>query len=162
MNKTLARLFMTGSLSAALVCAQGPGPGPMDGAPPDAASRVRMHVELLTSRLNLTETQQTKATALLTEAQTAGETIQTNLESARQSIAAAVKKNDTAEIDRLAAQAGTLSGQLLAADAKAQAALYAILTADQRSQYDSMPRGGPGAGGPGRFGPPPGGGPPQN
>jgi Spy/CpxP family protein refolding chaperone len=166
MKTTLARLFTAAGLSVALACAQGPGPGSIEGGgPPDGASRVQMRVEMLTNALNLTEAQQTKAAALFTEAQTAGETIQKNLQTTRKSITAAVKKNAPATIDELAAKAGILSGQLMAINAKAEAALYATLTSDQKTQYDAMSQrgpgggpGGPGGGGPGggeRPGPPP-------
>jgi hypothetical protein len=52
----------------------------------------------------------------------------------------------------LAAASGTLDGQLTAINSKAEAAFYAILTADQQTKFVSIPRRGPG--GPG--GPPPG------
>jgi hypothetical protein len=73
------------------------------------------------------------------------------------SLSDAVKKNQTAVIDNLAFQIGTYEGQLTAVDSKAEAAFYAILTADQQAIYNTMPRGGPGGpGGPmgrGRGGP---------
>jgi hypothetical protein len=69
----------------------------------------------------------------------------------------AVRTNNPASIDQLAITAGTLSGQLMAVQRKADAAFYQILTAEQKEKFDSMPRGfggGPGGmmGGPGPFG----------
>ena len=110
--------------------------------------------------LSLTDAQAAKATTLYADAATASETIRANLRTNRESIQDAIKKNDTASIDSLATTAGSLSGQLLSIESKADASFYAILTADQQSTFDSMPRGGPegrgGPGGPGaeRFGPP--------
>ena len=66
----------------------------------------------------------------------------------------AIKGNALGTIDSLAASTGTVEGQLLAIQAKADAAFYALLTAEQKTKYDSMPQGrGPGGRGPGPMGP---------
>jgi hypothetical protein len=46
-------------------------------------------------------------------------------------------------IDQAAATIGNVSAQLTAIDAKAEAAFYALLTADQRARYDELGNGGP-------------------
>lgn len=157
MIKKLATMCMAAGLSAALVFAQGRGAGPMGGTPPDPQAMIEMRVSRLATLLNLTDAQKTKATAIFTDAYTASQSIQSNWQSNRQSISDAVKKNDTAAIDRLSVTAGTLSGQLTAINSKAEAAFYAILTTDQQVKYDSLPHGGPGGPGgpmgPGGFGP---------
>jgi Spy/CpxP family protein refolding chaperone len=132
-----------GAILAAALLAQGPS--------------VQNRVDRLATLLSLTDAQKAKATTIFTDALTAGEPIQSSLHDNRQSLADAVKKNDTATISTLAATAGSLSGQLTAINAKADAAFYAILTADQQAKYDTLPHGGPGGGPgftPGRFGPP--------
>ncbi len=118
---------------------------------------VQMKVAYLTSLLSLTSAQQTQATTIFTNAVTAGQTIHTSLQTDQDSLATAVKANNTATIEQVSAAMGTLQGQLTAINAKADAAFYAILTADQQTKYDSMPHGGPGfgPGGPGPHGPPP-------
>jgi hypothetical protein len=129
----------------------------------DPARVVQMRVESLTRQLNLTESQQSVATALFTQAQTTGESIQSNLQEARHSLTEAIKNYNIAEIDTLSITIGTLTGQLTAIDGKAQAAFYAVLSADQQEKFDLMPRGGQGGPGgpmgPGGFGPPPDAGP---
>jgi Spy/CpxP family protein refolding chaperone len=119
---------------------------------------LKMRVERLTEQLELTAAQVTKATSIYSDAQTASQAIQSSMQTNRQSLAEAVKKNDTAAIDRLSVTAGTLSGQITAIDSKAEAAFYAILTASQQAKYDTMPRRGPGGPGgpmgPQGFGPP--------
>jgi Spy/CpxP family protein refolding chaperone len=117
--------------------------------PPDPATQAKMRVNMLASQLNLTDAQKTSALTIFTAAFTAAQTIHTSLQTNRSSLTAAVKNNDTAAIDQLSVTAGTLSGQLTAINSKADAAFYAILTADQKTLYDAMPHGG-GPGGPGR------------
>ena len=136
-------------LAAALAFAQG-GPrrmGPGGGTPPDPATMVKMHVEMLAVQLNLTDDQKARATTICTDAHTAVQGIQTSMQTAREALAAAVKKNDVAAIDQAAAAIGTATAQLTAINGKADAAFYAILTADQQAQADKMP---PRGGGPGR------------
>lgn len=124
--------------------AQGPG------TPPDPATMVARHVNMLAAQLSLTDAQKTAATTIFTNAFTASESIRSSLQTNRASLETAVQKNDTAAIDQLAAAAGTLQGQLMSINSKADAAFYAILTATQKTAYDAMPHGGPGGpGGPG-------------
>lgn len=157
MLKKLAIACMATAFSTALVCAQGPGPGGRRGAPPDPQTMIAMRVNYMAELLNLTDAQKAKATTIFTDAHTASQPIQSSLQTTRQSLAQAVKKDDTAAIDQLAATLGTATGQLVAISSKADAAFYATLTADQQTKYDQMPRGGPGGGpgpmGPGGFGP---------
>ena len=99
--------------------------------------------------------QQASATKIFTDSITAGETVRTNLQTNRQSLADAVKMNNSATIDQLALTLGSLEGQLISINSKAEAAFYAILTPDQQTKYDALPHGGPGGGpgGPGGGGP---------
>jgi Spy/CpxP family protein refolding chaperone len=117
---------------------------------------VQMKVTHLTAALTLNTAQQTQASTLFTNAVTASQNIHTSLQTNRDSLTAAIKANNSASIDQLAASMGTLQGQLTSINAKAEAAFRALLTADQQTAYDSMPHGpgGPG-GGPGHGGPPP-------
>lgn len=133
------------AMLAGLGFAQGRG-----GAPPDPQTMIQMRVDRMATSVSLTDAQKTKAIAIFTDAMSAGQPIQSDLQSNRQSLADAVKKNDTAAIGTLSITAGTLSGQLTAINTKAEAAFYAILTADQQAKYDAQPHGGPG--GPGAFG----------
>ncbi|MDQ6758492.1 MAG: Spy/CpxP family protein refolding chaperone [Acidobacteriota bacterium] len=150
---TLTKLLMASALSTALMFAQGPPghPGP-GGAPPDPQAMIQMRVGFLANSLGLTDDQKTKATTILTDAFTASQSIRASERANRQAIADAVKQNNTAVIDQLSVTAGTLAGQLLAIDSKANAAIYAMLTPDQQAKFDTHPRGGPGGGGPGPAG----------
>jgi Spy/CpxP family protein refolding chaperone len=132
MKKTLSALL----LLAAAAFAQGPG------GPPDPAARVAR----MTVLLNLTAAQQAQATTIFTNEQAALAPLQTQTQTAHTSLSAAVKGNQTATIDTVAAQIGSLHAQTSSVQSKAQAAFYALLTADQQTKYDSLP--GPGGRGP--------------
>ena len=117
------------------------GPG---GAPPDPQTMIQRRVDRLATELSLTDAQKAKATTIFTDAYTAGESSNRTCAATGNRLSDAVKKNDTAAISTLAVTAGVLSGQLTAINSKAEAAFYAILTADQQAKYDSQPHGGPG------------------
>jgi len=119
---------------------------------------IQMKVDRLATLLSLTDAQKTEATTIFTNAYNSSQSIHTSLQTDQQTLSTAVKANDTAAIDQVSATIGTLQGQLAAINAKADAAFYAILTADQKAKYDALPHGGPGFGPPGRGGFP--GGPP--
>ena len=155
--KTLSRFTAMAVLAAAALMAQ--RFRPMDaGAPPDPATMVQNQVTRLTAMLSLTTAQAAQATTIFTNAANAVTPIQSTLDTDRQSMQTAIEANATATIDQLASTMGGLMGQITAIQSKAQAAFYAILTADQQTRLNQIgPMGmGPmmGPGGPG--GPPPG------
>src|SRR5229473_2747949 len=127
------------------------------GTPPDPATMVQNRIARLTTQLSLTTAQVSQATTIFTNALTATTPLQTTLGTDRQSLLAAVKNNATSVIDQLSSSIGTLNGQILAIQSKANAAFYAILTSDQQTKLDqSGGLGVPGGFGPGPGGPPPG------
>ena len=147
MVNRLTAVICAAAISAGLAMAQG------SGAPPDPQQIIQMRVDRLASSLSLTDAQKAKATTIFTDSLNAVEALQPDLRSNRQALADAVKKNDTAAITTLSVTSGVLSGQLTAINTKAEAAFYAILTADQQAKYDAQPHGFGGPMGPGGFGP---------
>ncbi|HEY1239127.1 MAG TPA: Spy/CpxP family protein refolding chaperone [Bryobacteraceae bacterium] len=155
--KTLIKLTACTSVLATALLAQRPFGVLTAGSPPDPATVVANQVARLTTQLSLTAAQQTQATTIFTNAMNAVTPLQSSEATARQALTDAVKTNATSTIDQLSATLGSLMGQILAIQNRADAAFYAILTADQQSKL-SQTRfpGEPGFGrGPG-FGPPPG------
>ena len=136
--KHTVQFITLGAICAGLALAQ--------HTPPDPAMMAQRQVEHLTQRLSLTSAQQAQATTLFTDAQTANQSIMTNLRQAHTALAAAIKSNDTNAISTLTTQIGTLTGQMMANTAKADAAFYATLSPDQQAKYT------PGAGFGGGFG----------
>ena len=88
--------------------------------------------------LNLTPDQREKATAIMNEAKQSAEPIRAQLKQGHEALAAAVKANNTGDIDRLANSQGVLMGQLAAIHAKAFAKVYTLLTPEQRQKADQM------------------------
>ncbi|MBV6430979.1 MAG: hypothetical protein IANPNBLG_01101 [Bryobacteraceae bacterium] len=138
----LTRSLITAAFSATLMLAQGPGgQGPGDH-PPDPQRMTERRVNFLTRSLNLTDAQKSQATTIFTNAATAAQSVHTNMQTARQSLRDAVKKNDAAAIDQASQTIGNLTGQLTSIESKANAAFYAILTPDQQTKFDSGIRRG--------------------
>ncbi len=139
-------------MCAALSFAQGPGPRGNGGTPPDPAQMVQMRVNMLAQRLSLTDDQKTQATKIFTDAEAAAANSRTALQDSRTKLVDAIKANNSSTIDTLSITIGQLEGQMTAINAKAEAAFYNILTADQKAKY--TPGRGPGMmggpGGPGR------------
>jgi Spy/CpxP family protein refolding chaperone len=155
--KILTRVIAACALLAVSMVAQR-GFEPRDAGsstPPDPATMVAHQVERLTRLLTLTTVQASQATTIFTNALTATTALQTTLSTDRTSLQAAVKANATSTIDTLSTSIGTLNGQILAIQSKADAAFYAILTTAQQAILDA--RGGfHGGFGRGPGGPPPG------
>ena len=153
--RTRIRVIALSVLFATAVVAQGPTPfGTMTSAtPPDPATIVANQVARLTSLLSLTTAQAAQATSIFTNALSAITPLQTTLNTDRQSLQTAVTTNPSA-IDQLAASIGTLTGQIIAIQNKADAAFYAILTSTQQTTLTQ--HGNFGGFGPGPGGPPPG------
>ncbi len=153
-NKMTRRLVMLTVATAALALAQGPGPGRGHGGPgrdggtpPTPAQMVEMRVNMMARRLTLTDAQKAQATTIFTQAESSTAAARESLKSVHTQMNDAVKKNDTGGITTLSVTLGTLTTQLVSAERKADAAFYAILTAEQKATFDK--RGPGGMGGPG-------------
>src|SRR5436190_22020020 len=102
-DMNISKLAIAAAFSAALVFAQGRGPG---GTPPDPQTMIQRRVDFLASQLSLTDSQKAKAVTIFTDAYTASQDPRTQLRTASQSLNDAVKKDDLAAIDRLSATTG--------------------------------------------------------
>jgi Spy/CpxP family protein refolding chaperone len=126
MKQTL-KYITFGVLCAGLSFAQATTPSP--------ANMVQHQVQRLTKELTLNTNQQTQATTIFTTEQTANQPIMSSLKTAHSSLTAAIKSNNTADIATISGQIGNLEGQMMQNAATANAAFYAILTADQQAKY---------------------------
>jgi periplasmic protein CpxP/Spy len=123
--------------SAAGIFAQGPGGG--NGA--------QRRVAFLTERLSLTPAQQTQVTAILNSGEASGASTRDTMKAAHDSLNTAVQSGDAAAMEQAATTIGNLTAQSTLARAKTDAAIYKMLTPDQRTKYTQMQaemgRGGP-------------------
>src|SRR5260370_38064016 len=148
------------TVRAATLGGQRSGPRPSggpwaNGPPPHPATMVQNQVARLATLLSLATAQAAQATTIFTNAQTAIAPLRTTLATDHDSLQTSIKSNATSTIDTVAANIGLLTGQIQAIQSKANAAFYAILTADQQAKFDQLGFGGFGAG-PGGPHPPPG------
>ncbi len=152
------------ALIAALFAGLAVVPSNAQPTPPDPATMIAHQVARLTALLDLTTTQATQVTTILTNAQSSIATIQTTLQADHTSLDTAITSNSTATIDQLSATIGGLQGQVLDIHSKASAQIYALLTSAQQTKLTSLGGiealgggpGGPGGPGPRGRGPGPG------
>ena len=152
MRNTLFKIFAVLALTSVFVSAQRRNP-------PDPATMVQHHVDFLTKQLSLNTQQQEQATTIYSEELNNAKPFHDQMRTAHQSLQSAIQKNDTAGIEQAANTIGNLTAQMTASHAKAEAALFQMLTPDQQTKFSQIERhDGPrmmhGHGGPG--GPPPG------
>ena len=156
MLRKFTMLCAAAALAGTLLFAQPMGPR---SSPPNPTAIITVRVNQLAAQLNLTDAQKASAITIFTTEYTAAQPVQTTLRTDRQSLAAAVKANETGTISSMSLAIGGLEGQLALINATAQAAFYAILTPAQQTLWDAVPHdrpGGPGGrggpGGPGMMG----------
>jgi Spy/CpxP family protein refolding chaperone len=119
---------------------------------PSAADMAAHQVKRMTTLLNLTSAQQQQATTIYTTAAKSEQTLHESETQSHDSLQAAIRSNDAASIDQIASSMGQTMAQMMSIRAKADAAFYQILTADQQAKFTELESehmlGGPG-------GPPP-------
>jgi Spy/CpxP family protein refolding chaperone len=141
MNRTLKYISLS-VLCAGISLAQ-------QGNPPTPATMVQHQVAHLTQSLGLNSSQQAQATTIFTTEMSANQPIMASLKTARTSLTAAIKSNNTGDIATISNQIGNLQGQMVANGATANAQFYAILTPAQQAEYHvDSGFGGRGFGGP--------------
>lgn len=95
---------------------------------------------MLATMLGLTASQQNQAKGVFDEEEEVTRALVEQLKQASDALASAEKAvASDAEIDELATDLGSISGQLVAADAKAQTKIYAQLTEAQRQKLEQFP-----------------------
>jgi Spy/CpxP family protein refolding chaperone len=141
MKKAAITLLFATFFFAPVIFAQGP-----DG--PGGGNNVQRRVAFLTDRLSLTSAQQTQITAILNAGGDANSTTsRATMKAAHDTLNTAVQANDSAAMEQAATTIGNLTAQSTLARAKTDAAIYKVLTPDQRTKYSQMQqdmgRGGP-------------------
>ena len=145
MKKSITRIASVAALTAVAMLAQGQrteggqhNGGAGGTTTTDPATIVARQVSFLTTLLTLSTGQATQATTIFTTALTAVTALETQITTAETALATAIKANATATITTQAAAIGTLEGQVVAANARADAAFYLLLTADQKTKLDTL------------------------
>ena len=113
-------------------------PAQTSGNPPDIATRVQRRVAFLTTMLSLTPAQQQQATTLFTTAANTKAGLHAGLKAGHQNLVAAVKNDDSGAIQEAATTLGSLTTQLIEAEATAYAGFYKSLTPDQQTKASAL------------------------
>jgi Spy/CpxP family protein refolding chaperone len=137
MKKTFTVFAATLALAGGLAMAQ-TATAPATPAVPHARQHMRMMRQRIAQQLNLTDAQKAQAKSIFQQSREQTKPVRDQLKTNRQALAAAVKANDTGQIQQLSQQEGSLLSQLVAARAEARAQFYQILTPDQKAKADQM------------------------
>jgi Spy/CpxP family protein refolding chaperone len=141
-KNTLLGLIMVIAISSGVALAQRPR---HEDFGRDPQGRRPTRIDFLARRLDLTDPQKQQATSIFNAAEEASKKFRESLEQAQSALNDAVKTGvSDQQIEKLAGALGTLAGQLAANETKARAKFRALLTAEQRQEFDQLP--GPGAG----------------
>jgi hypothetical protein len=139
-------LFYTATMMAQSRPFDHGGPGDTGGSTTtqttDPATLAAREVSFLNHLLTLTTAQQTQATTIFTASITAVQALQTQITTAETALLTAIKANDATGITTQSTTLGTLHGQAIAIDAKADAAFYLLLTSDQKTKLDAVKNDG--------------------
>jgi Spy/CpxP family protein refolding chaperone len=88
--------------------------------------------------LNLTDAQKAQIKTILQDAAQSAKPVREAAQKTRQDFSAAIKANNTAQIQSLSVTLGSTQGQLLAISGSARAQIYQLLTPDQKSKLDTL------------------------
>lgn len=102
------------------------------------ARMVQRRVAKMTALLSLTPAQQTQVTAILTNAAQSRAGDRGSMKQVRAQMRTAIEANDSATIEQASNQIGNIAAQNAAARAKTAAAIYQILTPDQKAKAQQL------------------------
>jgi Spy/CpxP family protein refolding chaperone len=102
------------------------------------ARMIQRRVAKMTALLTLTPAQQTQVTAILTNAAQSRAGDRGSMKQVRSQMRTAIQANDTATIEQASNQIGNIAAQNAAARAKTAAAIYQILTPDQKAKAQQL------------------------
>ena len=138
MTKQWMKYFAVAAMATGLGFAQTTPTAPQPSPGKAMANRRAMFRRRMMDALALTPAQQQQAKTIFQQARQNAAPIRQQMQQNRQAMAAAVKANDTAQIQSLAAQQGTLAGQAAAVRAESMAKFYSTLTPDQKAKADQF------------------------
>jgi len=105
---------------------------------PKSAAKQAKYLNSLTALLSLTPAQQEQAATVFAKAASARVAAHVDLQAAHQTLADAVKNNDTAAIARVSKALGAFTSQRISNGALANAAFFQLLTPDQQTKLSQF------------------------
>src|SRR5579862_6215715 len=138
MKRQLQIIAALGALTAGSIFAQGAS---APTAPPNApkGTKVRAMVRRrLMKNLDLTATQKEQAKAIFQSAKQTAQPLTQQLKQDRQALTAAVESGDSARVQQLSTQMGSLRGQVLAVRAGAMSKFWTTLSPEQKTKAEQF------------------------
>jgi Spy/CpxP family protein refolding chaperone len=139
MNTKWSRFVVIPALAGGMLLAATPEVSTQPNTPAPQHQRWQRRSAWIANYLNMTDAQKAQAKAEFQAARASMQPVRQQLSQLRQQMMQAVKANDTAQIQQLSAQEGSLRGQLLAAHSEVLAKVYSNLTPAQRAKADQLP-----------------------
>src|SRR5438309_248515 len=126
------------ALATGMVLAQTPAPGAQPAPQKTPFAHPMFGREQMMQALNLTPAQKQQADTIFSDAKQKAGPVRQEMRQNREALNAAVKANNTSQIETLSAHQGELQGKALAIRSGAMAKFYTILTPEQRTKADDM------------------------
>jgi Spy/CpxP family protein refolding chaperone len=136
MKRILIGIAAAGVLAAGFAIAQTtatPQAGAAQGNSPRALVQKRM-----LQALNLTDTQKQQAKTIFQSARQTAQPLAQQLKQDRAALTAAVEAGDSAKIQQLSTDMGSLRGNVLGVRSQALSKFYALLTPDQKTKAEEF------------------------
>jgi Spy/CpxP family protein refolding chaperone len=105
---------------------------------PKSAGKQAKYISFLAAHLSLSTGQQAEAADIFAAASTSVAQLKTTIKTTRKSLGESVKNNDSVGIDKTSLTIGKLVQQRHSISAKANAAFYQTLTADQQAKFSQL------------------------
>jgi Spy/CpxP family protein refolding chaperone len=138
MRRAFTKFSTVAALAAGMAFAQAPATPGQPGAAAAAHPARRAIEARMMRQLGLTDAQKQQAKSIFQQARQSAQPVAQQLRANREALNAAVKANDTAQIQNLSAQQGNLHGQLVGIRTGAMAKFYATLTPEQKAKADEF------------------------
>ena len=138
MKRRLTMFAATGAMAAGLMFAQQAPAVQQGGNHIPRQGNHMMFRQRMAQRLNLTDAQKAQAKSIFQATRQSTLAVRNDLKANREALAAAVKANDTAQIEKLSRKQGELVGKLTVARTEAMAKFYQTLTPEQRAKVDQI------------------------
>ena len=138
MKTHLTKFATVAALAAGMAFAQTPAPStPAQTAPKAIRGRAGIRHRMMQA-LNLTPDQKQQAKSIFQQNRQQMAPVLQQAKQNREALSAAIKANDTGQIQQLSTQQGNLQGQVVAMRSASMAKFYATLTPDQRAKADQI------------------------
>jgi Spy/CpxP family protein refolding chaperone len=143
MRNKFLMFLATGALGAGMALAQAPAANTAPSGQSNATQRahrdfLQQRLVRLTRQLNLTDAQHAQAKTIFTQARDTAKPVRQQMRENRMALRAAVKADNTSQIQQLATARGTLMGKMAAIYSDAAANFYQDLTPAQRAKADQL------------------------